>query len=102
MLSEASVRDVLWNVKGDHVWVEGILFRHAANRAQLGAVQLNGNNSVLVNCVVERTSALGAFFSGRDHVVRDCVMQDNGWDGFDASGTDRLVITGCLVRNNNT
>jgi hypothetical protein len=102
MLAEASVRDVLWNVKGDYVWVEGILFRHAANRAQLGAVQLNGNNSVLANCVVERTSALGASFSGRDHVVRDCVMQDNGWDGFDATGTERLVITGCLVRNNNT
>lgn len=102
MLAEASVRDVLWNVKGDHVWIEGILFRHAANRAQLGAVQLNGRGSVLASCVIERMSALGASFSGKDHVVRDCVMQDNGWDGFDASGVEGLFMTGCLVRNNNT
>lgn len=101
MLAEAAVRDVLWNLKGNHVWVEGILFRYAANRAQLGAVQLNGRGSVLANCVIERMNALGASFSGTDHVVRDCVMQDNGWDGFDASG-DRLLMTGCLVRNNNT
>ncbi|HOX40525.1 MAG TPA: hypothetical protein PL033_21315, partial [Candidatus Brocadiia bacterium] len=44
---EASVRELLWDLKGDHLQVEGILFRYASNRAQYGAVQIHGSNVVL-------------------------------------------------------
>lgn len=98
---EASVRQLLWDLKGDYLQVDGILFRHAANHAQYGAVQIHGDNAVLSNCVIERMNALGADIRGANAVVRNCTMQDNGWDGFN-TGAHHFLMTGCLVRNNNT
>ena len=98
---EASVRGLLWRCTGDHLRLRGIRFRHAANPAQKAAVQILGSHCVLEDCVVERMNALGAMFGGVGNVVRRCVFQDNGWDGFDAGARD-LLMTECVVRNNNT
>ena len=98
---EASVRPILWTCTAQHIRIRGLRFRYAANRAQEAAVNIGGSDNLIEHCVIERTNALGAVFHGARNIIRRCVFQDNGWDGFDAGGED-LLFTECLVRNNNT
>ena len=99
---EASVRQEILRVEGDHVQLRGLHFRHAANMAQHGAVALAGRHNSMEDCAVEFMNAGGATFSGEDAVVRRCVFRDNGQLGFGASRAHRLLFTECLVENNNT
>ncbi len=99
---EASVRQELFRVEGDHVQLRGLRFRYAANMAQHGAVALTGRYDVMEDCVVEAMNAAGATFLGEDAVVRRCVFRDNGQVGFGAGRAHRLLFTECLVENNNT
>lgn len=99
---EASVRQEILRIEGDHVQARGLRFRYAANMAQHGAVVLAGRHDVLEDCVVEVMNASGAAFIGEDAIVRRCVFRDNGQIGFGASHAHRLLFTECLVENNNT
>lgn len=98
---EGSVRQEILRVEGDHVQVRGLRFRYAANMAQHGAVVLAGRHDLLEDCVIERMNASGATFLAEDLVVRRCIFRDNGQLGFGASRAHRLLLTGCLVENNN-
>jgi hypothetical protein len=98
---EASVRDVIWNAKGDYVAIRGLRFRYAANHAQQGALHVSGKGVVLEDCVFERTNALGAFFAAEGITVRRCIFQDNGQMGFGATRAHGLHVVGCIIRNNN-
>jgi hypothetical protein len=99
---EASVRQDIFRVEGDHVHLEGLRFRFAANMAQRGAVVLAGRHNLLEDCVVEGMNSSGATFNGADAVVRRCVFRDNGQLGFGANHAHGLLFTECLVENNNT
>lgn len=99
---EASVRQEILRVQGDHVQLYGLRFRHAANMAQHGAVVLGGRHNVMEDCMIEDMNASGAGFIGEDAVVRRCVFRNNGQLGFGASRAHRLLFTDCLVENNNT
>jgi len=99
---EASVRDQILSVKGDHIAIKGLRFRYAANRAQHGAVEFSGNHLSIEDCVFEYTNACGAKFGGEDITVRRCTFQHNGQLGFGAGRAHRLKMAGCTVRNNNT
>jgi hypothetical protein len=99
---EASVHDQILRVKGDHVVIKGLRFRHAANRAQQGAAQFSGTHITVEDCVFEYTNAEGAEFKGENITVRNCTFQHNGQLGFGASRAHNLLMTGCTVRNNNT
>jgi hypothetical protein len=101
-LAEAATRAEIFRVVGDDVQVRGFRFRYAANRAQAGAVTLEGRRDVLEDCVMEATNAQGGAFGGEDQVVRRCVFRDNGQLGFSANRAHRLLFTGCVVENNNT
>jgi hypothetical protein len=98
---EASLRDTILAVKGNHIVIKGIRFRYAANRAQHGAVEFSGNNLTVEDCIFEYTNSSGASFRGKDITVRRCTFQHNGQLGFGASRAHRLLMTGCTVRNNN-
>jgi hypothetical protein len=98
---EASVRDTILAVKGDHVVIKGIRFRYAASRAQRGAVEFSGNHLAVEDCIFEYTNAGGAEFKGEDITVRRCTFQHNGQLGFGASRAHRLRLADCTVRNNN-
>jgi hypothetical protein len=98
---EASVREVLWEVKGQHVHTRGIRFRYAANKAQSPSVVLRGRGDVLEDCVCEQMNSIGALFAGEGVVARRCVFQDNGQMGFSANAAHEAIITECVVRNNN-
>lgn len=99
---EASVRTEVIRVEGDYVQLRGLQFRYAANAAQHGPVALRGRFDVMEDCVSERMNASGAVFAAEDVTVRRCVFRDNGQLGFGANGAHRLLLTDCLVENNNT
>jgi len=99
---EASARDSILSVKGDYVAIKGLRFRYAANRAQHGAVEFDGDHLTVADCVFEYTNSSGAEFGGEDIAVRHCTFQYNGQLGFGASRCHRLHLTDCTVRNNNT
>ena len=99
---EASTRAVLWDCKGYYVSLRGVRFRYAANAAQQGAIRFEGRHDLVQDCTVERTNGSGATFVAPDITVERCTFQDNGQLGFGAGGADRLRLTDCLVRNNNT
>jgi hypothetical protein len=101
VLVEASARPEIWNCKGAFVRVRGLRFRFCANAAQNGAAQFGGNNDVIEDCVFEHTNSSGASFHAENLVVRRCVFQDNGQLGFSAVNAHNLLMTGCIVRNNN-
>ncbi len=62
---DASVRQEVLRVDGDHVQVRGLRFRYAANMAQHGAVILAGRHNTLEDCVVEDMNADGAGLTGK-------------------------------------
>jgi len=99
---EASTRTQIWAMKGDNLQTSGIVFRYAANRAQLGAVALKGNFDLIENCEIETTNGCGLEISGSDVVVRNCLIRDHGQLGFGAYHADRLLVTGCEIRDNGT
>ncbi|MCY3020807.1 MAG: right-handed parallel beta-helix repeat-containing protein [Planctomycetota bacterium] len=101
VLVEASARGELWQSKGAHIRVRGLRFRYAANAAQQAAAQFSGHYGAIEDCVFEETNSSGAAFTGENIVVRRCVFQDNGQLGFGANHAHNLLLSGCLVRNNN-
>jgi hypothetical protein len=98
---EASTREWILVVKGNHVTVKGVRFRYAANHAQQGAVEFSGSHVTVEDCTFESTNASGAEFTGPDIMVRNCTFQHNGQLGFGANRAHRLRMTGCTVRDNN-
>ena len=99
---EAATRDRIWESRGDHIHLRGLRFRYAANHAQGGAAQFLGDYGVVEDCIFERTNGCGASFRGSHIVARRCTFQDNGQLGFGGGRPHYLLVTGCIVRNNNT
>jgi parallel beta-helix repeat protein len=102
---EASVR-TQWLAGGvgvSHVHVRGLTFRYAANHAQRGAFWIGGKSRdwVVEDCVFERANGPGASFTGRGHIIRRCVFQDNGQLGFGAYSCHDTRLEQCDVYRNN-
>jgi hypothetical protein len=102
VFAEASVRQEILHVEGEHVQLRGLQFRFAANMAQHGAVVLGGAYDSIEDCMMEDMNSSGATFEGEHQIVRRCVFRDNGQLGFGANGAHDLLFTECLVANNNT
>jgi hypothetical protein len=100
-LVEASARDVLWHVKGQHVHTRGLHFRYAANMAQHGAAIFEGDRGVVEDCSFESMNSSGATFAAGDLIVRRCLFRDNGQIGFGAARAHGLIFSECIVRENN-
>ena len=73
-LVEASARQVLWYVKGEHVHLKGLRFRYAANMAQQGAARFEGDHGVIEDCTFELTNSSGELFAA-GLIVRRCVFR---------------------------
>ncbi|HMJ91017.1 MAG TPA: right-handed parallel beta-helix repeat-containing protein [Candidatus Acidoferrum sp.] len=100
--TEASVRQEIFRIEGDHIQLRGLRFRYAANMAQHGAVVVVGNHALVEDCVFESMNASGATITGEHATVRRCIVRDNGELGFGTTGSHNLLFTECLVENNNT
>ena len=101
VMVEGSVRSTIWTCKADHVRTKGIRFRYAANRAQHGAVQFSGDDNEVEDCVFEYSNSCGAKFTGERITIRNCIFQYNGQLGFSAGRAHGLLMTDCIVTNNN-
>ena len=80
--------------------VVGIHFRHAANRAQWGAVCSGSRGSVLENVLVEETNGLGIATGGTDHVFLHTASNRNGQMGWGGS-CERCLFEDTESANNN-
>jgi hypothetical protein len=98
---EASTRPLIWESKGAHVHLRGLRFRYAANMAQHGAAVFR-QPATVEDCVFECMNSVGASFVGPGIAVHRCVFQDNGQMGFAAGQAHGLLISQCVVRNNNS
>ena len=98
---EASTRSLVWQVKAPYVTLRGLCFRYAADMAQHGAVNLSAHTTA-EDCVVEDMNAEGVTIGGEGVVIRRCTIQDCGQLGFGCWKADNLLVTDCIVRNNNT
>jgi len=99
---EASTRDKILQCEGNFIHIKGLRFRYAANRAQQGAVEIEGDDCIMQDCVFESVNSCGAEFRGERIAVKNCIFQNNGQLGFSAGNAHGLKMTGCVVRNNNT
>jgi hypothetical protein len=100
-LVEASARQIIWHVKGEHVHLRGLRFRYAANMAQQGAARFDGDHGVIEDCTFELTNSSGATFAAKGLSLRRCVFQGNGQLGFGAARAHDLRFSECIVRDNN-
>ncbi|MCX6362020.1 MAG: right-handed parallel beta-helix repeat-containing protein [Armatimonadetes bacterium] len=99
---EASVRQTLWDVRGDRVLTRGIAFRYGATQAQQALVRLGGAGDAIEDCTIEHSNTDGADFRGPGQAARRCRFMDNGQDGFTGGNAHGLLISDCVIRNNNT
>jgi len=99
---EASSRQMIWDCRGDYVITSGLRFRYAANAAQQGAATFSGQHDTIENCIFEKTNGAGATFTSQDIIVRGCTFRDNGQLGFGAGHAHRLLLSDCIITNNNT
>jgi hypothetical protein len=99
---EASVRQTLWDVRGDYVLTRGMTFRYGATQAQQALVRLGGAGDAIEDCTIEQSNTDGGDFRGPGQAVRRCRFLDNGQDGFTAGNAHGLLISDCIIRNNNT
>jgi len=99
---EASVRQILWDVRANCVHTRGVRFRYACNTAQMGAVTIVGDHCLLEDCILERMNASGAALVGTGIVVRRCIFRENGWSGFDVGLGHDFLMTECICESNHT
>ena len=98
---EASTRDTILQCEGDFIHIKGLRFRYAANKAQQGAVDIEGDDCIVQDGVFEWVNSCGVEFSGERIEVKNCVFQNNGQLGFSAGNAHGLKMAGCVVCNNN-
>jgi len=80
--------------------VVGITFRHAANRAQWGAVCAGASHGLWEDVTVEWTIGLGVDTSGRDHVFLRVASTDHGQMGWGGQ-SERLLLEDTRAERNN-
>ena len=80
--------------------VVGLTFRHAANRAQWGAVCAGSVGGAVEDVAVEWTNGRGVDVSGRGHTFRRTRADHNGQLGWGGSCQSCLIEDGAAVGNN--
>jgi len=78
----------------------GLTFRHAANRAQWGAVCLGREGALVEDIRVEWTNGLGIDVSGRGHTIRRTRADLNGQMGWGGSCEACFLEDDAAVGNN--
>ena len=97
---EASLRPVLMNITGSNIVVRRLVFHHACNPAQTGALNIEGDGNVVEDCLVEWTNGCGAGLGGERNIARRLVSRFNGQMGMGGHGADNLMEECRLVGNN--
>ena len=104
-LVEASVRPLGFGLGwGDepvhHIRVRGLTIRHAANKAQYGALHAKGDGWLIEDCTAQWTNGTGVSFRGNDITLRRVRSHHNGQQGAGGSAKGFLLEDVVLDHNN--
>lgn len=103
-LIEVSDREFLINAgTNNYIVLRGIRFEHGANGPQGGRalVRVRGNNCLVEDCSMSLAAATGFGLSGKNNIVRRCVFNNNGQQGFSVSFSVDCLIQDCESSYNN-
>ena len=78
---EAATRAFILRVIAHNVEFKGFTFRAAAGTEIRAAIDLQGNNARLENCLVEWNAGLGIKILGNDCVLKKNAIRNNGQQG---------------------
>ena len=99
---ELSDREYLFNIiSKDYVVLRGIMFEHGTCAAQRPIVRVTGNNCLIEDCKISWVAATGLSLSGRNNIVRRCVFNNNGQQGFVVSSSADCRLEDCESSYNN-
>jgi hypothetical protein len=99
---EITDRESLFNIfSKNYIVLRGIQFEHGASAGQHALVKIIGNNCIVEDCKVSWGAATGLGLSGKNHLVRRCVFNYNGQQGFNVSGSADCRIEDCESSYNN-
>ncbi len=104
-LMEASVRPLCFGLGWgdepvDHIHVRGLTIRHAANKAQYGALYAKGDHWLIEDCTCEWTNGNGLTFRGDGVTFRRVHSHHNGQQGAGGSGRGFLLEDVAFNHNN--
>jgi parallel beta-helix repeat protein len=102
---ETSTRDTVIHLKASYNHLRGFHVRYAANRAQQGAVMVDGvytDFNVLRRMKIEKTSGDGLSMNGKRLMVMDSVFSENESVGVSGGGLFQLAFINNQVIRNNT
>jgi hypothetical protein len=94
-------------IESNYVYLKGIHFLHAANKAQTGMLDIKARNVWVEDCIFERSNGTGISFmdlmSSEETNIRllNCEIKDNGHVGFHGEGIYGLRMEDCVVSGNN-
>ena len=97
---EVTKRDKIVTVRGNHVHLSGLTFTKAGNRAQVGALMIQGDDCHVDGCRVTHNNSQGIYLGGQRARVTDCVIEHNGQLGFSATLAHDSVVSDCLIAHN--
>ena len=81
------------------ITVRGLVFRYAADFPQ-AAMVITSHGWRMEDCVFEWANAQGLQVKGGDCVIARCVAQDNGQEGMGGSGRN-ILVRDCVIRRSN-
>jgi hypothetical protein len=82
--------------------VKRLDFEHCANGMQQAAVNFRGGtNNLIEDCAISHTAMVGLRMAADHHVVRRCVMNHNGQQGFCSPGSESVLIEDSETSYNN-
>ncbi len=102
---ETSTRETVIHLKASYTHLRGFHVRYAANRAQQGAVMVDGvytDFNVLRRMKIEKTSGDGLSMNGKRLMVMDSVFSENESVGVSGGGLFQLAFINNKVIRNNT
>lgn len=102
---QASVRSLCFGLGWgdqpvDHIHVQGLTIRYAANKAQYGALYAKGAHWQIEDCSAEWTNGAGMSFNGNEVTLRRVRAHHNGQQGLRGSGRGFLLEEVVLNHNN--
>ena len=98
--TEITVKTSLLKVRGDHMVIDGFVFRRVRNTYQSARATLNGEGIEFRNNVLEYSSAgSGLAIQTKQSHIHDNIFRHNGQFGFSVGGGDNLIENNLVEGN---
>lgn len=97
---EAATRAFVLRVDAPNVVFKGFTFRAAAGTEVRAAIDLQGNNARLENCLVEWNTGQGIKIQGNDCVLKQNIVRNNGQQGITGFGANNGALINSQTNGN--